>query len=220
MSRRDNHHARCDACHMHHTLCVCALLPALSPRTRLSLLIHYREARKPTNSGQLAARCLQGSAINIVGDRQRPLSLPLVHEHEQGILLFPAEDAVPIETFANSVRPLVLIVPDGNWRQASKMRARVPGLAQLPCVVLPECTVTTYRLRAEPRNGGLGTMEAIAYALGQLEGEGGPATRAALLHVFRMMVERTLWLRGVLNDHQVTGGIPPAALAANPRGGG
>jgi hypothetical protein len=37
--------------------------------------------------------------------------------------------------------------------------------------------------------------------------------------VFRVMVDRTLWLRGALRDDQVTGGIPPAALAANPRGG-
>ncbi len=204
---------------MHHTLCVCALQPALSPRTRLSLLIHYREARKPTNSGQLAARCLQGSSVNIVGDRQQPLTLPLVHEHEQGILLFPAEDAVAIETFASSPQPLVLIVPDGNWRQAGKMRNRVPGVAKLPCVVLPERAATTYRLRAEPRAGGLGTMEAIAYALGLLEGDAGPAMQAALLNVFRVMVERTLWLRGGLADHQVAGGIPAAALAANPRGG-
>jgi hypothetical protein len=32
------------------------------------------------------------------------------------------------------------------------------------------------------------------------------------------MVERTLWFRGKLHDHEVTGGIPEAALVNDPRG--
>jgi hypothetical protein len=36
--------------------------------------------------------------------------------------------------------------------------------------------------------------------------------------VFRVMVERTLWFRGKLHDHAVTGGVPRAALANDPRG--
>jgi len=44
---------------MHATLCICELVPRLEARTRLSLLVHYREARKPTNTGLLAARCLR-----------------------------------------------------------------------------------------------------------------------------------------------------------------
>jgi hypothetical protein len=39
-----------------------------------------------------------------------------------------------------------------------------------------------------------------------------------MLGVFRVMVERTLWLRGALGDGEVTGGIPAAARANDPRG--
>ncbi|MDZ4695107.1 MAG: tRNA-uridine aminocarboxypropyltransferase [Deltaproteobacteria bacterium] len=208
LSRRDNQEARCSLCQMHKTLCVCSLVPRLVTRTRLNLLVHYREARKPTNTGQLAARCVVGSTIGIVGDRARPLAFPLVHEGEQGIVLFPAEDAVPIETFATGPRPIVLIVPDGNWRQASKMRQRIPGLDALPSVILPERHPSEYRLRAEPREGGLATIEAVAHALRILEGDEGPAVADAMLRVFRVMVDRTLWLRGSLAADAVTGGIP------------
>ena len=202
---------------MHMTLCVCALVPSLDTSARLSLLIHYREARKPTNTGQLAARCFKTSTIGLVGDRAHPLPLPLVRGDEQGLLLFPAEGALSIAAFKGTPRPVVLVVPDGNWRQAAKMRHRVPGLAQLPCVVLPECPATNYRLRAEPREDGLATMEAIAYALGILEG---PHIQTALLRLFKIMVERTLWLRGALCDHEVSGGIPSTAVANDPRGAG
>ncbi len=109
-------------------------------------------------------------------------------------------------------------MPDGNWHQAKKMRRRGPGLAAFPCVTLPEPGRSEYRLRAEPWQGGLATLEAIARALAILEGTDGPAVEAALLAVFRVMVERTLWFRGRLRDDAVTGGIPAAALADDPRG--
>ena len=218
MSRRDNQDIRCPTCHMHNTLCVCPLVPTLTTRTRLALLVHYREARKPTNTGQLAARCLANSQVGIVGDLGRPLTLPLWLEDEQPVLLFPAEDAAPLHTFATCKKPIVLIVPDGNWRQAGKMRQRVFGLAEVPCALLPQGLATSYRLRAEPRAGGLATMEAIAYALGVLEGAAGPHIQQEMMKVFRIMVERTLWLRGVLPRETVTGGIPEAAQQQAARG--
>ena len=202
---------------MHETLCICALVPRLATRTRLELIVHCREERKPTNTGQLAARCLERSRISIVGDHDRPLELAPVTADDQAVLLFPADDAVPITQFAASERPIVLIVPDGTWRQASKMRKRIPELAAVPCVTLPEAGPSNYRLRAEVHAGGLATFEAIARALCILEGEAGPQIEAAMLAVFRVMVERTLWLRGALRDDEVTGGIPAAAIERNPR---
>lgn len=202
---------------MHETLCICALIPRLATRTRLQLIMHCREEKKPTNTGQLAARCLVRSAISIVGIRDRPLELAPITEHEQPVLMYPADDAVPITQFAASERPIVLIVPDGSWRQAGKMRNRIPGLAAIPCVTLPVVDRTNYRLRAENREGGLATLEAIARAMCLLEGDAGPQIEAAMLAVFRVMVDRTLWLRGALPDAKVTGGIPEAAIARNPR---
>ncbi len=175
---------------MYRALCICALIPTLVTRTRLVLLVHYREARKPTNTGQLAARCLPGSRVAIVGDRDRPLPVPLVGADEHAVLLYPDESATPL---APSEVPLTVIVPDGNWRQAAKMGRRIPGLEALPRVTLVDPRPTEYKLRAEPRDGGLATIEAIARAWGILEGK---AIEDAMLAVFREMVSRTLQLRG------------------------
>jgi DTW domain-containing protein len=218
MSRRDNPD-RCPVCRMHATLCICALVPRLATRTRLALLVHHREAPKPTNTGQLAARCLVRSTVTIVGARDTCAALPPIDAAEQAIVLFPGEEAVPIARYTDPGRTVVLIVPDGTWRQASKQRRQFPGLAGLPCVSLPDTGATAYRLRAEHRADGLATFEAIARALRILEGDAGPAIEAAMLAVFRAMVERTLWLRGAVSDREVSGGVPAAALACDPRGG-
>ncbi len=218
MSRRDNPD-RCVTCRMHVTLCICALVPRLATRTRLALVVHHREASKPTNTGQLAARCVERSTVTVFGERDVPVALPPIRAGEQPVLLFPDDDAVPLADYAATGQPIVLVVPDGTWRQASKLGRRIPELAALPRVCIPETGATEYRLRAEHRAGGLATFEAIARALRILEADQGAAIEAAMIAVFRVMVDRTLWFRGALRDDQVTLGIPPAARLDDPRGG-
>ena len=208
MSRRDNAELRCPDCRLHRALCLCDLVPALPTASRLLLVVHKDEAHKPTNTGLLAARCLPNSVVVTAGD-DGPIAAPA----ERAVLLFPSEGA---RTLVAADGPLTLVVPDGTWRQARKIRGRSPGLSALECVTLPPGAPTTYRLRTEGRQEGLSTLEAIARAFGILEG---PAVEAALLAVQRVMVDRTLWLRGTLRDHEVEGGIPEAARRHDPRGG-
>jgi len=205
----------CSLCRLHATLCICALVPQLQTRTRLLLVVISREARKPSNTGQLAARCLVDSTVQIV--RSGPMQAPVVHPGELPLVLFPAPHATPITEYAGSQQPIALIVPDGSWSQARALQRRGP-LRHHACVTLPSLGPSEYRLRSEPQVGGLATFEAIARSLRILEGAAGEAVASAMLGVFRVMVERTLWFRGKLDDHEVTGGVPVAALANDPRG--
>lgn len=199
---------------MHASLCVCALFTRIETRTRLVLVIHRAEVRKPTNTGHLAAACLVNSEVLVRGREGEP-SAPIAWEAgTQPLLLFPHEGEA--EVLRPVDRPVTLIVPDGNWRQASKVRARVPGLRDIPCVTLPPGEPSIYRLRSEAHPTGLATIEAIARAMEILEGV---HVRQALEHVFRAMVERTLWARGSLESHEVTGGIPEGASRHDPRSG-
>jgi DTW domain-containing protein YfiP len=204
---------------MHASLCVCALIPSprLETRTRLVLFIHRGEDRKSTNTGRIAAECLANSEVFVRGDHAHP-SEPLTWKRtSQPVLLFPHEDARPLaELAANTVGPITLVVPDGNWRQASKVRRRVPGVSELPCAWLPATARSTYRLRTESRAAGLATLEAIARAMGILEGM---HIQRALERVFRALVERTLWARGAVATKDVSSGIPEGAARHDPRSG-
>jgi DTW domain-containing protein len=220
MSRRANVAARCFRCHLHQNLCLCALIPRIETRTKLVLVIHRAEDRKPTNTGRLAAECLVHSEVLVRGNEEAPSAAMAWGEGEQPLLLFPSQDAHSITRYADCVKPVTLIVPDGNWRQASKVRNRVPGLAQVPCVTLPAGEPSTYRLRSEAHPTGLATMEAIARAFGIVEGgERGHAVQRKLEAIFQIMVERTLWCRGLLPASGVTGGVPEGAERHEPRGG-
>jgi DTW domain-containing protein len=220
MSRRANVARRCERCRMHLSLCMCALIPRIVTRTRVLVVMHRSEDRKPTNTGRLATQSLVNSEVVLRGDRGAPNEPLRIPEGTTPILLYPAEDAVPLVELAPRLadRPVTLIVPDGNWRQAFKVRNRVPGLRDVTCVTLPasEGKPSTYRLRVEAHAHGLATIEAIARALGVLEG---PEIEAALERPFRIMVERTLWARGAIATDSVTGGIPDGAQRHDPESG-
>jgi DTW domain-containing protein YfiP len=181
---------------MHVPLCVCAAIPRLDLGTRLLLIMHRCETGKSTNTGNLALKALCNSELRVHGRSEAPLDLSDLDYAERRVLfLFPSDDAVPLtrELVAGDRRPVTLVVPDGNWRQAGKIGRRVPGLERAQRVSLPEGARTRYRLRSENRPGGLATFEAISRAIGILETV---EDQTQLDGLFDLMVERTLMTRG------------------------
>ena len=202
---------------MHRSLCICALLPRIATRTRVVLVIHQLEAWKTTNTGALAARCLENSAVVYRGrapDAVAADSLDTQLSVETDpVLLYPHPSATPLGDWRGTDKPITLIVPDGTWPQAVRTCRRVRALADLPCVSLPAPAIAVDRLRASGRPDRLATLEAVALALGVLEG---PAVRDALMRVYRIMTERTLWTNGRVSANEVTGGIPAGVRSHEP----
>lgn len=195
---------RCRRCHLHRSACLCKLTPVVETRTRVVIVLHRREARKTTNTGGLAHLCLANSLLLMRGNREDGAANAIPKWDELGVpvLLYPYPDAEPLEAIRDRVdRPLTLVVPDGTWRQAQRVRHRLAGLKDIPCAAIRPQAPSTYRLRFTPHPDRLATIEAIAEALGILEG---PAPRTALLDIFHLMVERTLRASGRL-------GVPWAA---------
>jgi DTW domain-containing protein YfiP len=190
------------------------------------LIIHQLEARKPTNTGAIAARCLPNSAVvyrgrpaggdGEAGSPAPALAPPpsLWPDGAQPLLLYPHEEATPLEAWRGHASPLALLVPDGTWRQAARTRARLAR--GIPCVALPGARADGTRLRTPAHPERLATLEAVALALGILEGA---AVEQSLMRVFRTMTERTLWTKGRLPAAEVTGGIPEGARPHDPLGG-
>jgi DTW domain-containing protein YfiP len=182
---------------MHCALCLCAEIPKLELLTRVVLVMHHREASKTTATGPLALLALEGSRLCVHGELgTTPLDLSAEHTPDRRVLLlFPRDDAALLtpELLARDPRPVTLLVPDGNWRQASRASRRVPGVAEAECVTLAAGPPTRYRLRHEPKVGGLATFEAIARALGVLESA---AVQQQLEAIFERIVNATLSTRG------------------------
>lgn len=177
-------------------ICICQLIPRIETATKIIVVVARREASAPTNTGRLASMALKNSALLVRGDLENPYDLSVhIPANTTPLVLFPAEEASVVnEDFLKSiVTPICLIVPDGNWRQANKMRRRDPHMAELRTIKLAPGTVSQYRVRAESQPEGLATIEAIARALGVIET---PAVQSSLELIFHKMVSRTMASRG------------------------
>ncbi len=184
---------RCPQCDRLAVVCVCHDAPAMRLRTQLCVVVHYREASKTTNTGTVAARLVEGSSVVVHSQAYQPAAEP-DFTGRRPVLLFPSDDAEVLTAEHGRVAPVTLVVPDGSWSQARRMHRRVGWMSKLPHVTLPPSERRTgYLLRRSEREGGLATMEAIARALGILEGE---HVEHALDRVFALLVSRTLAARG------------------------
>ena len=180
---------------MHVDRCLCAELPRLTTTTRVVLVMHRREVSKTTATGPLALRILVNSELRVHGHQESPVDLTDLHTGDRRVLaLYPSDDARPLDAaFVRAdPRPITLVVPDGSWRQASKAARRIPGFDAAERVTLPAGPPSRYRLRREPKDGGLATFEAIARVLGIVESA---ELQAQLEAAFERMVEETLATR-------------------------
>jgi len=177
--------AQCPRCLRPQTHCLCPLIPHLDSRTRVLVLQHPSEVSHALNTARLAALGLSNAEL-IVGEVFEDLPKLLNRPGYQARLLFPAEDAQPLQVYVPNDQPMLLVVPDGTWRKARKMLHLNPLLAALPRVTLTEGGVSRYRLRKAPGPGALSTIEAIVQALDTLEA---PTTFAPLLKPFEALIE-------------------------------
>jgi DTW domain-containing protein YfiP len=195
MGSRSKRTLRCASCRMHRDDCLCALVPRLDLKTRVVVIMHCREWKRPTASAPLFILAAPNSEIRLRGRKDMPFDdKGIVVPDRRTWLLYPGGNATVLspDLVQEDPRPVTLVVPDGSWRQASKVGQREPALAGVSQIVLPDMGPSSYRLRNEPKEGGLSTFEAISRALRILEGE---AVYAVLEDLFQTMVERTLATR-------------------------
>ena len=179
---------QCSRCKRPLSHCLCALIPSLCSRTRVLILQHPDEGSHALNTARLAALGLQNCELRI-GESFDDLALG----ESRNVLLFPGENAAPVESLASPGELPRLIVLDGTWRKARRLLHLNPELCALPRVALPPGLVSRYRLRKAPQPGALSTVEAITVALNLLEG-----TRRfdALLRPFEALIEGQIQAMG------------------------
>ncbi len=173
---------RCARCMRPSGHCLCPLIPSLASRASVVILQHPSEAGHALNTARLAALGLVNAQL-LIGEVFDDLP---VDDGLDDYLLFPGDQARPLEALRERPESCRLIVPDGTWRKARKLLHLNPYLAGLPRVALPEGRVSRYRLRKAPRPGALSTLEAIVAALNALEGG---ARFDALLSPFEALID-------------------------------
>lgn len=199
--RRSTHGKRCLRCRINKSMCFCDQIVEHDTSTIISIIMHHREEHLTSNTAKLATMTLKNATIHPRGLPLAPFSLELlkISPDVLPLYLFPDEDAVELNDQFRLTHPgpYQLIIPDGTWSQAMKVRRREPGLSEILCVKLPASVKGEYKLRRGVRADGVCTFEAIAYALEVLENA---ALKDDLLRQFRIMNNRVAKSRSAFEN--------------------
>ena len=163
----------------------------LSTRTRVLILQHPRESRVGINTARIARLCLENSELRQGVDFSLDpiVAAALSDPSRPAVLLFPGEGAID-PRHEPPQGAVTLVVLDGTWWQAAKLLKSNPALRRLPRYGLSPSQPSRYRIRAEPQEHCVATIEALALMLGVLEGDAARMQR--LLLPFEAMVEHQL----------------------------
>ena len=112
-------------------------------------------------------------------------------------VLFPSTGAIDVSDVQRP--PKNLIVVDGTWSNAKKVVEKCPTLSALPRLAFTPDKPGNYRIRKEPAEHCLATIEATAFVLERLEKAPGRFT--PMLSAFDAMVEKQLdYIRSTGNE--------------------
>jgi DTW domain-containing protein len=187
---------RCPQCRINVPLCICSSLQPFNIQTAVSLIVHVRELKLTSNSAQFIQLMLPQNAQTFIRGKVFEDFTPseILNRPGRPLFLYPHEDAIELnEDFLKDYPgPYHLIVPDGNWHQARKVRKREEAFREMMAVKLPAGITAEYQLRKAPQPEWVSTYESVAHSLGVLEGD---VVRNQLMLFFRSWVQRTLWNR-------------------------
>lgn len=197
----------CLRCFRPETTCYCNRLPRIESRTRVIFLQHPRERRVAIGTARMAHLALPNSELHHGVDfTGHPRVESLARMPERTAVLFPGAQAKAPADFADA--PLEnLIVVDGTWSQARKVVMRNPLLAGLPRIAFQPRRPSNYRIRAEPAEHCVSTIEAVVETLGALEGD--QERFDSMLRTFEHMVDTQI-------AHERSGLSPPRRRLRKP----
>jgi DTW domain-containing protein len=201
----------CVACRRPASVCYCPHVTTFATRTRVVVLQHPRERDMPVNTARIASLCLPDAEIHV--GLHLPDALLLADPRRPAALLYPGPGAVDVEQ-SPPPTDITLVVVDGTWSQAKKLVRLNPSLAALPRYAFRPPGPSEYRIRKEPHEDYVSTLEALIHVLGVLEGD--RERFLPMLRPFRAMVEAQIaFASSGLSRRRIRN--PRVRLVADPR---
>lgn len=165
-------------------------------------------------TARMASLCLPNSELHVGvrWDGTPALARALGDPTRPAALLYPGPGAIDIMAEPPAT-PLTLVVVDGTWAQAKKVVRTNPGLAALPRYSFVPPVPSEYRIRREPRQDYVSTIEALVHVLGALEGD--VHRFVPLLVPFRAMIDTQI--EHIERLRQRRGRVAPRPARAAPQ---
>jgi DTW domain-containing protein len=164
-------------------------VPSLASRTEIVFVQHPREADMPVGTARMAHLSLPSSTL-IEGVRvdAHPRMREIFARPDDVAVLFPSARSEPESAWMERP-PKTLIVIDGTWSQAKKILKLNPHMASLRQLHFTPEKPGNYRIRKEPTDQHVSTIEAVSLMLQRIENN---PVFSRMLEPFDWMVDRQI----------------------------
>ncbi|WP_443217438.1 tRNA-uridine aminocarboxypropyltransferase [Rhodopirellula sp. P2] len=181
---------RCHVCFRPRSLCFCKLIPKVANQTEVLIMQHRRERSHPFNTARIVSQSLQRCQVMVAYNHELAERFATMQLSDRVGLLYPGENAKLLSDLEPDERPEQLVVIDGTWHHAKTLFRDIPRLQTLPRYRLAPSEPGRYRIRREPNEHALSTLEATVAALSAIE----PTTPGfdRLVDVFDRMISDQL----------------------------
>ena len=163
---------------------------------KITLLTHFKEFEKRSNTGRLVVDVLGSAAEQLRWDRMNPPAR-LIEEIEAGgvALVYPGA-ANEDDGDLSGINQFIII--DGTWHEARKIHQRSPYLQKIRRIGLSTGEKSVYNLRKNQKEFGLCTAECVIEVL-RLAGNIAEAER--LQEQFLAFIRPPGVMRGSVQGH-------------------
>ncbi|PHQ34459.1 tRNA-uridine aminocarboxypropyltransferase [Rhodopirellula bahusiensis] len=162
---------RCHVCFRPQRLCFCELIPKVANQTDVLIMQHRRERAHPFNTARIVNQSLHKCEVMVAYNHELAERFATMQLSNNVGLLYPGNDAKLLSDLRPSERPEQLVVIDGTWHHAKTLFRDIPRLQTLPRYRLAPSEPGRYRIRREPNEHALSTLEATVAALSAIEPE-------------------------------------------------
>jgi len=149
--------------------CVCEAVSKVSCQTKIYVIQHPSEVKAAKNTVRLAQLCLSNLEV-FIGEEPDDFEFIQDLPTENTFLLYPDDNAIVIETLSKKCTQYInLIILDGTWKKAYKLKMKNPWLAKFKTLSFANLPDNQYIIRKAKRPDSLSSLEAIAYSIEILE---------------------------------------------------
>lgn len=162
----------CANCQYPISHCLCEFLSPAVHATGVIVLQHPSEVKNAKNTVRLL-NLVSSNCQTLVGETEQDfaeLKQQILRSPSDYVVLFPDATALRLRLNDGSAPAFkYLIVIDGTWKKAKKILFQNTWLNDLVKVSFDQSFQSQYQIRSSKVEGGLSTIEAVAFALNQIE---------------------------------------------------
>jgi len=172
---------KCYQCYRPKKNCLCSALTKITTKIKFVILIHPKEAKKERlGTGRIVRQALVNSelimGVDFTHDPQ--VNKYLKNDKYRPLLMYPGDSPLTVSDLRNTdgdrknhsdEREIVVFILDGTWPFAKKMMRKSLNLHNLPRVTIELTKKSNFRIKQQPHELCLSTLEAVVQFLDECE---------------------------------------------------